>query len=125
MASETWDCVIAVPSENNAASSKPIRIRIDGDTLEWQVLADKQLLKPSSPPTWVPLFEYQLLVENSVGIVAALPQAYQGHATGLALGAWVLTILKPSGDYQVATVKFTGQVSSDSKGHCQLRPAGE
>lgn len=118
-AAETWECTITSLIPQNKGHVGSIRIQIDGDKLEWEVLADKTLLAPNAPPTWIPFFEYQVLADNDVGVVAAKPQASEEHVTGIHLGAWVLIILKPSGDLSVGSVEFTGKVSDDVVGKCK------
>lgn len=116
---ETWDCTITSLLPQNKGQISSVRIEIDGNQLEYEVVASHTVSAPDAPRTWVPFFEYHVLANNDVGIVAANPQASNSHALGIHLGAWVLTIVKPSGSLRIGSVKFTGDVSDDVMGTCK------
>jgi hypothetical protein len=115
LSAEAWECVFHTVDGPTGLSTQAI-MEIDEKGLKW--------ILPAHPMPIVggyigaTTFQFAVLQNNDIGLVAASPQARTDKDVGVILGAFVVVLNKSSGAFHGGSVWMAG-VSDSMKGTCK------
>ncbi len=105
LAAETWDCTFIIVNGSAKGLYGSAKIQIDGDTLNWQVPPPTKPTAEAKGTT----FQYRLLQDNRIGIVAISSEARVDDNVGPLVGATVITLNKLTGALRTGSVMVNGE----------------
>lgn len=110
---EAWDCIYL----DEAKATKHAKVNIYGDKLDWQV---KVVVPRPEPKLSTATFQYRVLENNDVGLVAVWSQSKINQYVGSLVSAEVLVINKKDGKFHVGDVGLK-DIRDSMSGECHIR----
>jgi hypothetical protein len=113
---ETWDCTWKILSRDEKGVSGRSRIEVSGDKLSW-------LLPPSPGAREWSSFPYEVLDDNSAGLVSISHSSHVDSQAGPIIGAQLIALNKANGNFRMGSV--TAEITDDRlAGRCRKKSSG-